>query len=725
MKQKLVLGILFCLIPTIYSWAIQDTLRTIDLKEFQIQNLGQQNPIRPTPNIHNLQIIGGRKTEVINLSGLAVNLAEKTGRTLFAKVPGAFIYDMDGTGNQINVSVRGLDGHRSWEFNVRQNGVMINTDIYGYPASHYSMPMEAVERIELIRGTGALQYGQQFGGMLNYVLKSADPSKTFSLENITSIGSFGMLANFISIGGTKGKWSYYGYFQKRHSNGYREGAESQSDSEHIGINYKANKNLNLKAEVSRSTYLYRIPGPLNDLKFEENPTQATRTRNYYSPEIWIPAISMEGRLGKDTKFSLVGSGVFGQRSSVTFDAMADVPDAIHPETNDYFNRNVDIDNYHTRTVEGRVLHQYSLGNIKNNLSLSSRFFNNSFDRKQRGKGTTGSDYDLSISGKFPRDMNLKSKSISFALENQVLISQNFSLSPGVRIQQGSSELTGSISYLESSKVPVQIDYNFITLGINAEYKPSLTNRFYAGISQANRPVLFQDIIPGSPLYVISSNLEDSFGYNSEIGWESNPNEYLHFNATLFQTLIGNRIGNLLIEEEGQFLIQKSNIGDSKTSGLELLWDFEFYHSEKASFSIYTSSSWMNARYIRGFISNGSENVSIKGNHVEAAPDWISRNGINYSSQSLQVSLQHQFVSQSFSDALNTQIPPPSGAVGPVPSYHLWDLQGIYQLQNLTFRASLLNILNKSYFTKRPQMYPGPGIWPSDGRSLTISIGIKI
>ena len=35
--------------------------------------------------------------------------------------------------------------------------------MYGFPASHYSIPMEAVEKIELVRGTGSLQYGAQFG----------------------------------------------------------------------------------------------------------------------------------------------------------------------------------------------------------------------------------------------------------------------------------------------------------------------------------------------------------------------------------------------------------------------------------------------------------------------------------------------------------------------------------------------------------------------------------
>lgn len=705
--------------------AQQDTVKILDLEEFKIQNSRIQNPINRLPSTHNLMIIGGRKSELISLQGMATNLAEKTGRSVFAKIPSAFVYDMDGSGNQINLSVRGLDGHRSWEFNVRQNGVMINTDIYGYPASHYSMPMEAVEQIELVRGTAALQYGQQFGGMLNYVLKKPDVHRKFSLENISSLGSYGLLSNYTSVGGTIGKFSYQAYYQKRVSDGYREGGRSESDAQHVEVSYQISDRLRAKVELSRSIFLYHIPGPLTDAQFEEDPTQATRTRNYYSPEIWVPAVTLEGKLAENTSFSLVGSGIFGQRSSVTFDALANVPDTISSATSEYAARNVDIDNYHTRTIEGRILHKYTLGSVRNDLSFSVRYFNNSFDRRQRGKGTTGTDYDLSVTGDFPRDMNLKSVSIAASVENQFHLNERFSVSPGLRIEQGKSEMSGTISYKEDEQVPQEIEYNFVALGLNANFQVSPTNRIYGGISQANRPVIFQDIIPGSPLASISPDLTHSFGYNSEIGWEINPQETMHLNATVFYTFIGDRIGNILVQQDGATLTQKSNIGDSGTAGLELLWDWEFLRKDRFTLSFYTSSSWMRAKYLNGSVASTEGNTDITGNQVEAVPKWISRNGLTATHGPLQLVLQHQYVSKSFADALNTEIPPASGAVGLVPSYNVWDLQGIYTYKNLTLRASFQNMFDKSYFTKRPQMYPGQGIWPSDGRSLVVSLGFRI
>lgn len=110
--------------------------------------------------------------------------------------------------------------------------------MYGYPASHYSMPMEAVERIELIRGTGSLQYGAQFGGMLNYVSKQPDTTKALGIESINTIGSFGLLSSYNAISGTVGKFQYYAYYSKRKSDGYRDNGRSDFDAESLMLRYE-------------------------------------------------------------------------------------------------------------------------------------------------------------------------------------------------------------------------------------------------------------------------------------------------------------------------------------------------------------------------------------------------------------------------------------------------------------------------------------------------------
>jgi hypothetical protein len=66
------------------------------------------------PAIQGTAIYAGKKTEVIGLDALDANLVQRNAREIFAKVPGVFVYDMDGSGNQISVAARGLDPHRGW-----------------------------------------------------------------------------------------------------------------------------------------------------------------------------------------------------------------------------------------------------------------------------------------------------------------------------------------------------------------------------------------------------------------------------------------------------------------------------------------------------------------------------------------------------------------------------------------------------------------------------------
>ncbi len=705
-----------------------DTItKKLILENITVTGYRQNMAVRQLQDIHQTYIISGRKNEVISLIGLPANLAEKTGRQLFARVPGAFVYDMDGSGNQVNVATRGLDPHRSWEFNIRQNGVVINSDLYGYPASHYSMPMEAVKNIEMVRGTAALQYGAEFGGMINYVLKTADTTKTFGAESISAAGSFGLFSTYNSVGGKVGKLTYFGYYQKRVSDGYRKNGRSVSDAQFISLAYDFSDRLNVKVELGRSNYLYRLPGPLTDSMFYADPRQSTRSRNYFSPEIYVPSMQLNYILSPNTTFNLVVSGVFGQRKSVLFEGFADKSDVINPSTGQYAPRVVDIDNFNSKTAELRMLHRYHIGSKKSALSVGIRYFNNDMRRRQRGPGTTGSDYDLSVSGPFGRDMQYLSHSIALSVENLIYFTDKFSVSPGFRYELGQTDMKGYISYLDPNDVPNVIKHRIPVLGINTQYRFNESNRLYAGFSQAYRPVLFKDIIPGSVLERANKNLKNAFGYNAEIGVSGLVGTALKYDLTAFNLQYNNRLGNLVKQDDdGTNYIYKTNIGDSRTYGLEAYAELFPIKTETSTISLFTSTSWMKGTYTSGFVAVGNENVGISGNQIESVPTWISRNGVNFGYKGLYATFQYSYVSSSFSNPVNTVSPSANGANGLVPDYGIFDFNAALSLKGMyTLRFGVNNIFNHQYFTKRPLFYPGPGVWSSDGRGLVVSFGIKI
>jgi len=707
-----------------YSQIIQDSLKSIELNEFIIHSIRENNLIKKLPLINNTYIINGVKNNVIQIDNQTTNFSDKIGRQIFAKIPGTFVYDMDGSGNQINISNRGLDAHRSWEFNIRQNGVMINSDIYGYPASHYSAPLESIDRIELVKGTASLQYGAEFGGMINFITKSADTTKRVGFESINTLASYGVASTYNALGGKIGKLTYYGYFFNRTSDGYRKNSNSKSNAQFASLNYAINSKLNIRAELGRSTYIYQIPGPLTDSMFAANPRMSTRSRNYFSPEIYVPSINLSYNLSKDFKLNWIISGVFGTRNSVLFDAFANVQDIIDPATNQFKNRIVDIDRFNSKTSELRLLKNYTIGNLKNTVTLGIRYFNNDLNRRQRGKGTTGSDYDLSIIGDWGRNLHFKSQSIAVALENLVYLSNDFTISAGIRYEKGSSKMTGTILNLDPANIPNTIQHSVPVLGINAKYKLKNID-LYAGFSQAYRPVLFKDIIPGSILEVANKDLKNAYGYNAEIGINGKISDHFKYEFTGFLMQYNNRLGNYVINENGQNLIYKTNIGNSQTTGLEALLEWNIKIMNNLHITFFTSNSLMKGVYQNAAIANGTSNIDISGNELESVPHIISRNGITLYYNSYVLSILGSYVAQTFSDPTNVTVPTSNGAKGLVPSYFIADLNFAAKLtKNIRAKFGINNLANLSYFTKRPLFYPGPGIWPSDGRSLSFSLETK-
>lgn len=131
---------------------------------------------------------------------------------------------------------------------------------------------------------------------------------------------------------------------------------------------------------------------------------------------------------------------------------------------------------------------------------------------------------------------------------------------------------------------------------------------------------------------------------------------------------------------------------------------------------------MSGKYLNGELASGTENVSLQGNNLESVPEWTSRNGVQCSWKRWSASVQYSYVGKTFSDPLNTPVPTPNGTRGPVPAYGLWDAQlGVQITPEVKIRVSGNNLGNLNYFTKRPVIYPGPGVWPSDGRGWTATI----
>ena len=710
-----------------------DSAKHKDLEEVIVQGYRKDLTVSTIQPVKGTYIFAGKKSEIVALDRMDVNLVDNNPRQIFAKIPGVFVFETDGSGNQINIATRGLTAHRSWEMNVRQNDVMTNSDLYGYPASHFNAPMESIQRIELVRGSGSLQYGGQFGGMVNYISKEADDHKKISYETQNSLGSFGLLSTYNALSGRINKFKYFAYYNYRQSDGYRQNSEYQYQAYRVALQYDFSPHLTLKAEYNRMNYVNHLNGGLTDAQFHDNPRQSTRNRNYYSPDIHLPSLHLDYKISKNTILNFISSAVLGSRSSVQFIALSTVKDTLNTKLGTYNPRQVDIDEYNSYANEGRLMHKFDLGKMKNTLVTGIRYINNNLIRQQLGKGTTGSDYDLTLTNPtWGRDLSFKTTNISLFIENLLELNPKLSLTAGFRYENGETNMTGKISYYDANKIPVTISHQFTLLGFGGEYHVNPAISVFANWSQAYRPVIFADLIPTTALNQVNPNIKDAYGSNAELGIRGEITKGLRLDFTLFALSYHNRMGDLVqTNEQGQTYFYKTNTGNSLSKGFELYAEIQPLawlenNSRGFQFSIFTSTSLIDAQYVSGTLAVFGKNVDVTGNRVEAAPHWISRNGLQMRYKKISGTLQYSFVGDAFADALNTEEPNASGTLGLITSYQLVDLNFTYRfLEKYNIKLIANNLFNHQYFTERPSFFPGPGgLYPSDGQSVILSVGAK-
>ena len=722
--------------------SFQKPLDTIKLKAIILEP--KKNSPERMPDIKENVLFSGKKNEVLQLSNINGNFTTNNAREVFSRIPGVTIWENEGSGIQINVGVRGLSPNRSWELNTRQNGYDISSDVFGYPEAYYNPPLEAVETLELVRGGASLQFGPQFGGMLNYVLKRENKKK-FSFETQNTVGSYELMSNYNAIGGKFKNFSYYVYNHSRSGNGWRENSQYSVRNTHAFIEYRFSEKTKLSAEYTNMNYKMQQAGGLTDEQFNLDSRQSFRDRNWFGTPWNVFAVNFDTKIGDRFTSNTKLFGLVGERNSVGFTAAPNVVDIINPATNDYANRRVDRDFYENYGIENRNIYKYKLGKIHNNLAFGARFYRANTRRAQDGRGTTRSDFDLSIEDRFVRDLNFTTENIAVFAENQFKITDKFSVAPGIRYEYIKNTGEGRFGISNGNDVALPsktISRSQPLFGLGLEYKFRTTN-IYANITQAYRPVLFSDFTPPAVTDVIDPNLKDASGFNADLGFRGTFKNYLNFDFSLFYLSYNNRIGGIRQfvnndPTQGTFLF-RTNLGQTVNKGFEGFANLnitKLFEVKKpyGSLDLFASISFIDSRYIDFKVINTTGTAptvtliesNLSGNRVENAPRYIHNFGLSWSNNTISATAQYRMSGRIFTDANNTVTPSANGIIGLLDKYSVFDLSAEYKfLKNYNVRAGVNNIFDEDYATRRAGGYPGPGILPGEGRTFYISVGAKL
>ncbi|HEY0907010.1 MAG TPA: TonB-dependent receptor plug domain-containing protein, partial [Methylophilus sp.] len=101
-------------------------------------------------------------------------------------VPGVHVVGENSFGLGVNIGIRGLNPRRTARTLLMEDGMPLFLAPYGDPAAHYTTPLERVQRIEVVKGSGQILYGPQtVGGMINFVTRPV-PSDGQVHGNVTA-----------------------------------------------------------------------------------------------------------------------------------------------------------------------------------------------------------------------------------------------------------------------------------------------------------------------------------------------------------------------------------------------------------------------------------------------------------------------------------------------------------------------------------------------------------
>lgn len=682
--------------------------------------------------VEQLGIYEGKKTEVIILDQLVANLATNNARQVFARVAGLNIWENDGAGLQLSIGGRGLDPNRSSNFNVRQNGYDISADALGYPESYYTPPLDAVSKIQIVRGAASLQYGTQFGGLINFVIKKPATDKKLELLFRQSVGSYGFYNAFTSIAGTYKKLSYYSFFQYKKLDGWRPNSELKSYTFYTHFEYHFSKKTSLGLDYTHMNYLTQQAGGLSDAMFNTDPRQSNRERNWFDVNWNLFALHYDYKLNASNEINIRLFGLLAHRYSVGF----------RPNRVATIDNNGDRDlikgDFKNYGVEARYLKRYYTQNKALVFLAGARYYNG-YNHSVQGIGSKGKKANFNFANTqqgIESDYTFPNQNVSLFVENIIYVTENFSITPGLRFEYIHTnadgyyktifrDLAGNIITTNSTYESRVNGRRFLIGGIGFSYKPKKHLELYANVSQNYRSITFSDMRINNPSQVIDPNLKDERGYSADLGIRTNELNYFTLDVSGFLLSYNNRIGEVQYYDAlNRVLRLRTNIGAAILMGIESYIEgdvIKLIQPKQQNFSgvVFLNLAGIYSQYTK------SEINGIVGNQVEFVPNVNLKTGFRFGYKKVKASFQLSYLSDQFSDATNAIDGGYSAVVGIIPAYYVMDASLSYQLKKLKFEVSLNNLSNNMYFTRRATGYPGPGIITSDGRAMFLTIAYKI
>ena len=676
-------------------------------------------PYPALPPVEGTRINVGKKTSFVKPAEFPA-FAGNDYREVMATTPGILVSE-EPQSPIINFGYRGLNSQRSEFMQVLKDGVSLKNEQFGFPETHYTPILDAVERIELIRAGAALQYGCQPGGALNFVMKMPRVDAPFHFMTRNVFGSYGYYRNFTEADGTVGRLGYYFYYDHRQQDGFREAnSDYNLNAGSPRLVWDVTNDSRLILTLDAYDEEHGEPGgmrrreevnPPNSVFVEDGFTQTSRFCDRFRLERYYAMLEYQKFFSERTQLDIKAFGGYLTRWSKrqrggAFGTLPSGPDANTDS--------IQLRSAYTEGLDARARHDYNLLSDVSTIAGGIYFYHALQDRRDERGQTPDAEHGA-----------LRNLNTGETWDGAIFAENRFhfgrlSIVPGMRLEFLEQSVDEEVNV--SNPLHSQSDFHFVPLfGLGVGYvliegqpiavaaaaapdskggqsKNAVAQmvgpggpprvELYGTVSQAYRPITYGELVPTGGSSVVNGNLKEGNSLQFEYGVRGKPFPYLNFDVGGFYFTFEDQVGEIILPNG---FTSTSNVGDSRYIGFEAATELDILAlinggapSRYGNLLLYGNVTLLDGEFTSG---------PNKGNTPAYAPNYQVKTGAMYSyKDTFKISLLGTLVDDEFGDDGDS-------FEGFIPAYNVWDLTAEFKFWKgrAGVFAGIRNVFNESYW----------------------------
>ena len=613
------------------------------------------------------------------------------------RVPGIKIFDETGTGALPQISVRGLYESRSGRIQALSDGIPLALAPYGQTGlSLFPMTMATVDRIDIVRGGAAVQYGpNNVGGVINFISKPIPREWETTLQEKTTFNAGGrqLWDTYLGTGGYL--TDNFGLQLDINTLSGEYGRE-HSDTDVQNYRLRGQWNIDDDRDLSFGIQHYKadmdLAGALSVKDYKEDPRQSTRPLDRFEGDtnrVWGTYTQRLGAMGPfdSVEFSWTNFAHNSYRNFVV--GLPFTPDGTAVTKQD------GPRDFKVWGTEPRLSATIDGDNVGQTWLLGARYVSEDIDYKVNRESVASG-----VTTAF-RDWKFDDDARAFYISNAIsLFDRRLTITPGVRYENARMNYSDGITGFERENKSEEW-----LPGLTVGYQANDAWYVYANAQKSLRPPQVTQIVKeGAVGAELAWNYETGVRYTPWDGMRVDFNLYrIDFDDQIVYNATTDRFDNL---------------GSTRHQGFET--DIFWTPQAMRDLDLHAGYAYLDAKQRNGTFKDNevpysSRNQFMVDARYRFAEHWT-------------YNLDGLYISKAYTDAANTREENASASVGELPAYWVWNtaIEREFPLADksvLTASAGISNLFNREYYFRGIDTSPW-GRQPAPERSLTLGVNYR-